>query len=288
MTQSEDCSFYTVQPPKRLVQRVRSCVLYTVVLTALELVVLNVPMSNQPLQHRPSLGQFLTAVVIVGAIIAAALLWNSNRPLKMVEIDGWSRVAEPYRDSVTAVLKDALANASITHLRQAEILVERFPFVRNASAHRIGSTLHVSVVEREPLALVRNSNHKLEWLTADSTCIPYAPYYGGEVFPIVHLQQPAEIGQALNVLRQLPSFPHLAAACSELTVDARGNVTLTLEPTGARMELGSHPTIESKLAYGEWLLQSRWWHPSLRCVDLRWSQRIILPNVPTTARRVNL
>ncbi len=251
-------------------------------------VVLIPRMSNQQRKHSPSLGWFLTTAVLVGAVVASAFLWNRHRPLTTVELVGWQRVAAMYRDSVAAALATGLATGSIVHLRDAEAIAERFPFVQRAIARRIGSVLHVSVVEREPLALVVSNQGQLEWLTADSVLLPSGSYYSGKIVPLVHLSDSAGISAVLSVLRLLSNQQRLGAYCAELHVDASKNITLTLEPPGAEVHLGKPTDLESKLASAEWLLDSPWWRPTVRRVDLRWSRRIVLQTESTTAGRVDL
>lgn len=245
-------------------------------------------MSNQQRKRSPSFGWFLTTAVLVGAVIAAAFLWNRHRLLTTVEIDGWQRVATEYRDSVAAALTAGLADGSIVHLHDAEAIAERFPFVDRAIARRIGSVLQVSVVEREPLALVANSQGQLQWLTADSAMLPPNGYFSGGIFPLVHLRDRAGIAAVLNLLRLLGKHQRLAAFCAELHVDASENITLTLEPPGATVQLGRPTELETKLAYAEWLLGSPWWRPNLRRVDLRWSRRIVLQTEGTIVGMVGV
>ncbi|GIV56140.1 MAG: hypothetical protein KatS3mg040_0908 [Candidatus Kapaibacterium sp.] len=251
-------------------------------------VVLNLCMANQQRKRSPSLGWFLTAAVLVGAVVAAALFWNRHRPLKTVELDGWQHVAAAYRDSVATALTAGLASGSIVHLRDAEAIAERFPFVYRASARRIGSVLHVSVVEREPLALVVSNQGQLQWLTADSALLPSGAYYGGAILPIVWVRDSAGIAPAVRVLRLLALQERLGACCAELHVDASKNITLRLEPPGVTVLLGQPTALETKLAYADWLIGSPWWRPNVRRVDLRWSRRIVLQTEGTTAGRVDV
>ncbi len=241
-------------------------------------------MDNVPQKQPLGLNKFLTVLVICAAIVAAALLWNRSQATTSVQLEGWVSVAAPYRDSVEGVLCTALHNGTLRNLRTAEEHAESFPFVQSAIARKIGSTVHVTVIERVPRALLLQADGNTYWLTEDGSMFPYQPYFQHCSVPIVHAHDTTALGLALQIIGYLQKRPEVEAACSEIHISS-GGVQLLLTPYPCRVLLGSSDDLESKTHRLAWILRTPWIRKAA-LLDLRWKERIIVSTQrgATTAR----
>ncbi len=235
---------------------------------------MNALMDNT-LQKQPfGLSKFLTVLVICAAIVAAAVLWNRSHAMTSVQLEGWASVAPPYRDSVERVLRTALQHGTLGNLRTAEEHAESFPFVQSAIARKIGSTVHVTVIERIPRALLLHADGSTYWLAEDGSMLPYQPYFQHCSVPIVYSHDTATARLALQIIGYLQQRPEVEAACSEIHISS-GGVQLLLSPYPCRVLLGSSDDLESKTHRLAWILRTPWIRKAVS-LDLRWKERIIV------------
>jgi hypothetical protein len=227
-------------------------------------------------QQSFGLAEFLTVTVLAVAVLAAAVMWNRHRPMSTVQLDGWDVVASQYRDSVAIALSTAVKSGAIERLADAERLVERFPFVRSATARRIGATLAVTVVERQPLALVQLGNDALGWLTVDSTLIQYGAYYRRCDVPLLAVPDGRRALRMVPVLGTLSTDGGVYSQCSEIGCDSQGNVSLRLAHSATNVLLGTADDLGSKLERLAFIVRSPWLCSGVRSIDLRWQNRIVL------------
>lgn len=223
-----------------------------------------------------ALAQFLTVVVLMAAVVVAALMWNRHRPLTTVQLDGWNHVARPYRDSVRLVLERTIVYNKQSRLSHVEQIVKGFPFVRYVNARRVGSTLLVSIVEREPIGLVLLDDGTMLWLTSDSAAVPYGTFYESSAVPVITTQTRVRALDAVRVLRELAAHKKLSAACNDIHISSGGEIACTLEPWGITVLLGTADELSSKLWRLSWLIESDILdNGSVYRIDLRWKNRIV-------------
>ncbi|GIV54395.1 MAG: hypothetical protein KatS3mg039_0913 [Candidatus Kapaibacterium sp.] len=232
-----------------------------------------------PVRQLFGLSQFLTVLVLVVALLAAAVLWNRNRPIRTLQVDGWEHVAMRYRDSIERALQGAIERGQLGSLRDAEERVEAFPFVQAAIARKVGSTLQVTVTERLPVALVVITDTAMAWMDRDGQMLPYHPWYERVTVPLVVANSRETARSALPIVLAMEQFPQVDAMCSEVHVD-RGGAWLWLTPHQCRVLLGPTADVQSKVRRLAWVLTTNWIYAA-RSLDIRWNQRIIVSTATT-------
>ncbi|MCS6999394.1 MAG: hypothetical protein RML15_00590 [Bacteroidota bacterium] len=227
-------------------------------------------------QHSFSVSEFLTAAILCIAVVVAAHLWHRGQEVTSVSIEGWEHIAQEYRDSVTCAVNLLLSKKTLPSLRQIEQEVERFPFIRQAMARRIGTVLKITVTEHHPCALVRAADGSVRWVLSDSLIGEYRPYYRQANVPVISIHHLRQLAQALPILRTFSADSRLNTWCAELQCSRDGTLSIILSPTSTAVLLGSNTNLSSKIDRLAWFIESPWYRQNVAVVDLRWQNRIIV------------
>ncbi len=224
-------------------------------------------------------GRFAQALVLVGGPLALGL-WLFTSPtfaLVRVDLDGNRFVERAWVDRALQPLLGS--NLLALPLPQVEELLSTNPWVEGVTVRkRLPNELRISVVERRPVALLRDGL-TLTYLDERGQAIAtFDPWRGPRDLLLVSVSPAttAEPAGAFEVARELAaSAPQWADTLSEVEVLGEGDFRLYLGALAFPL-LVRAGTLKDRLAELERLLpELDRRYPKLAFIDLRFDRRII-------------
>jgi cell division protein FtsQ len=230
-------------------------------------------------------GLVLVALMAIGALFSTRLVGARVLAVDRVVFHGNRRLSEADLDA----LKGSVRGQSLllVDLQQFKASVLASPWVASVTVRRmLPSTLDVSIVEREPMAIAR-LGHQLYLVDGDGVIMAqYGPQHAEFDLPIVDGMggagakaasiDPVRARLVSRFLTSLAARPELRKSVSQVDVSRDGNVAVLLDGDSTLLYLGDDQFVDRLRTYLEIRTTLVERKPDVDSVDLRYGQRVIV------------
>jgi cell division protein FtsQ len=240
---------------------------------------------SQRLVRMVGTGLVLVALMAIGALFSTRLVGARVLAVDRVVFHGNRRLPEGKIDELKGTVRGQ--SLLLVDLQQFRAELLKSPWVAAVTVRRmLPSTLEVSIVERDPMAIAR-LGQQLYLVDGDGVIMSqYGPQHAEFDLPIVdgmagtgadaESNDPARARLVSHFLTSLATRPELRKSISQVDVSRDGNVAVLLDGDATRLYLGDDQFVDRLRTYLEIRSTLVERMHEVDSVDLRYGQRVIV------------